>query len=141
MRYTNSIVLSIIMIGLLSIGSFPAFANSEALTQTSKIKLFTGKANGVRSGNLYTDPFNYPVEISLIINNELVIAQNMPATAESQWWSYIEVDRKFNSQEITDAKFTWLNAGKQYLCKAANMPLYVQEGVFNVGTFLVFNCN
>jgi hypothetical protein len=141
MRYINSIVVAVTMLGLLAIGSTQAFANSEELTQTSKIKLYTGTATGAGSGNLYSSPFNYPVEMSLVINNELVIAQNMPGTAESQGWSYIEVDRKFNFQEISEAKFTWINAGKNHLCKASDMPLYVQEGPFNVGTFIVFNCN
>ena len=133
----NSTALSLIITALLSLVSVSTFAdtNNQALSQTNKIKLYTAM------GSHMPQPFNYPVDVSLVINNELIITQNMPGIGESSYWSYVEVDKKFNFQEITEAKFTWLNRGKKYLCVAKDLPLYVQEGNYKVGTLIEFICN
>jgi hypothetical protein len=82
-----------------------------------------------------------PVDISLIINGELVVAKNNTIPYQE---SYIIVDKKYNLKEISEGKFIWegMLQGKKwkYSCKAYDLPRYVQEGVKGVATALDFEC-
>jgi len=115
---------------LLSLTSYstPVMADQN---QDSKIKLYTYYT-------YYTlpTPFQSPVDISMVINGQLMLLKNH----SDSLYSYVEVDRSLNFQEITQAQFSWLNGGKKYQCTADELPLYVQEGPFGTGTSIHFSC-
>lgn len=117
--------------------STSTFASSEQSGEQAKnIKMSVATIGG--AGEVMG--ISAPVDISLIINSELVVAKNV-VNPYNLAYSNIEVDRKYEYKEISQAKFTWLKAGKMLNCTGRDMPLYVQEGKDgNDSTIIYFNC-
>ncbi|MBA3535296.1 MAG: hypothetical protein H0T84_01605 [Tatlockia sp.] len=82
--------------------------------------------------------FTTPVNVSIVINGKLVIAENHPGMNDFD--SYVEVSNAYNGQEISETQFTWLIHGKNYRCTADNLPLVVQDGDSNTGTKIHVTC-
>ena len=128
MRTINSIIAMVI----LSSASFIASAQTATQHSEPKIKLYTNWGMAMIG-------VNAPVDISLVINGQPIIAKNHPDIYYAQ--SYVEVDKSFNLQVVTQAKFSWLREGKAYVCVADDLPRQVQEGDFyNGGTKIHFAC-
>jgi hypothetical protein len=122
------VMLSFIMLLLMGCSTLVMANQGEP---ESKIKLYT------YYGNIMVG-INEAVDVSMVINGQLMILKNHPSVSAGD--SYVEVERSLDYQEITQAKFTWLNGGKKYQCTADDLPLYVQEGSFGTGTSIHFDC-
>lgn len=127
----NKRVFTLILSGLLASTSFSTLAASTDDNQTDKIKLYT-----VYGGAML--PINGTMDISMLINNELVVAKNNIGT--TTWNSYVEVDKQYEFKEISAARFNWITQGKSYLCVADDLPLFVQGGDINTATSIHFMC-
>lgn len=120
-----------ISILLLSFLSQSAFADAKTMETDKKIKLYL-VYGPVNMG------FTTPVDVSIVINGQLVMAKNHPGMNEFD--SYVEVNNIYNGQGISEAQFNWLIQGKSYRCTADNLPLLVQDGDSQTGTKIHFIC-
>lgn len=118
--------------------------STAALANSDKIKIFTSIRPSIHMP--MPNPIYFPVEISVMINGQLMLLSNHEQV--KQWDmnpktfdSYVEVARSFNSQEISQAKFSAVRQGKKFNCSAIDLPLYVQEGEYGVGTNITFSCD
>lgn len=122
----NKLKLGFIISGFLFAGS---------LFASDTIKLYT--SFGLGGFNI-----DAPVDISMVINDQLMILKNHPSERSGPFKpSYVEVDSSLSYKEISQAEFNWLSSGKKYYCKASNLPLYVQDGDYNTATQIRFECS
>lgn len=117
-----------------------AVFSTTALASSDKIKLYTS----VKFAGSVPIPINFPVDVSIVIDGQLMVLKNHQGGWDytpDTYDSYIEVDRSLNSKEITQAKFTFGHHGIKTECVARDLPSYVQEGLYGVGTSITFSCH